>query len=449
MATRPRCEFLDVTLEDLVGSRVLDRLNPDYGPDMVALYAGAVESGEDLVADEVAYRRGPAGDGLLRIDLRARKVGDALSCTWRDVTERSEAAARFAALAENAADVVILSKDGVLAVGVTVDHRRVRLGTRGVRRPARRLPGPPRRRGHHARFAAPPSTAAGPAGSASATSTRTAAWCGASHGGVRSSVPTARSRARWCPSGTYPRRSRWSRSARRPRPATDSWPSTCPTSSTWPIPTVTSPGCRRRSRASSVDPDELVGTPVSGIVSDDGLAARSDGRRAVFEEGRTFDRVEVRFRSRSGPRVWMSLRADPVLDGDGVVTAAVCSLRQCQDEVIERWAAATLSAGNALVAKATDEQALLAAMCETAAGRGGYRFAWYGRKVDAPGRPVVAVASSHIDHDYLDQLEVSWDDVPLGRGPTGRASAFGTHRDRGGPPGRRRVRAVGGARPRP
>ena len=41
-----------------------------------------------------------------RCDVRALKVGDGVSCTWRDVTERMQLIEKYRLLAENASDIV-------------------------------------------------------------------------------------------------------------------------------------------------------------------------------------------------------------------------------------------------------------------------------------------------------------------------------------------------------
>ncbi len=79
-----------------------------------------VETGEPLVIDASPYRDRRFGHGLAQYDVRARKYGDGVALTWRDVSERyastlalQESEERFRLIAENSADVVFrLSADG-------------------------------------------------------------------------------------------------------------------------------------------------------------------------------------------------------------------------------------------------------------------------------------------------------------------------------------------------
>lgn len=120
-ANTAACEYMGMAPGDLVGARLLDLLPGQAGSGMFALYAGAVESGDALVLDDYAYPHEIVQDER-RYDIRAVKVGDALSFTWRDVTDRhrqAEALAtseqRYRLLAENASDVVAQSSpDGTI-----------------------------------------------------------------------------------------------------------------------------------------------------------------------------------------------------------------------------------------------------------------------------------------------------------------------------------------------
>ena len=58
-----------------------------------------------MILDDSVYYNEIWGS-LRHCDVRAHKVGDGLSYTWRDVTERVELIEHFRLLAENASDVV-------------------------------------------------------------------------------------------------------------------------------------------------------------------------------------------------------------------------------------------------------------------------------------------------------------------------------------------------------
>lgn len=107
------CEYNERTREELVGSRLLDLLPGQAGSGMLNLYAEAVESGAPLILDDFPYPHEIIGSER-RFDIRAIRVGDALSFTWRDVTDRHRAVEelraseeQFRLLAQNSSDVVI------------------------------------------------------------------------------------------------------------------------------------------------------------------------------------------------------------------------------------------------------------------------------------------------------------------------------------------------------
>jgi diguanylate cyclase (GGDEF)-like protein/PAS domain S-box-containing protein len=76
---------------------------------------------------------------------------------------------------------------------------------------------------------------------------------------------------------------------------------------------------------------------------------------------------------------------------------------------------------NRLLVQATVEQTLLAQFCRLIVEAGGYRFAWVGFALHDTQRSVHAAASAGPDAEYLERTRISWDDTPLGLGPTGRA----------------------------
>lgn len=109
------CGYLGVPAERLVGSRMLERFPGLAGSPVVASYADVVRTGEPLRLDEVTHDSEVYGRER-RYDMRVMRVGDGLSLTWRDVTERfmaaqrvAESEARFRLLAEHSGDVVAIA----------------------------------------------------------------------------------------------------------------------------------------------------------------------------------------------------------------------------------------------------------------------------------------------------------------------------------------------------
>jgi diguanylate cyclase (GGDEF)-like protein/PAS domain S-box-containing protein len=113
------CDYMRMSREQLEGARLLELLPGQAGSGMLAMYADAVESGRPLVLDDYAYPHEILQDER-RYDIRAVRVGDALSFTWRDVTARfaevqatAEREREYRLLAENAGDVVVRSRNGI------------------------------------------------------------------------------------------------------------------------------------------------------------------------------------------------------------------------------------------------------------------------------------------------------------------------------------------------
>jgi len=171
-------------------------------------------------------------------------------------------------------------------------------------------------------------------------------------------------------------------------------------------------------------PESLVGGPVAAIWHPDDGDLR-DRIRTHLWAGRRIDDVECRIRHRDGEWRWVSAQLQPVAPPGEPPSAAIVSVRDIHTEVTAGRALATLSAANAILVRADDEAQLLGAMCQAAVDAGGYVFAWYGRPAGGPTARIAAVASSFQHREYLDDIEVSYADDPLGQGPAGRALRTG------------------------
>lgn len=115
-------EYLHMERGDLVGRTLLDVM-PNMGPaGLVTRYARCIETGDPVILDDFRY---PSQylPGPRYFDLRGARAGhDLINVTWRDVTDRVEAAQRisesrerYRLLAENAGDVVFLVRDDKIA----------------------------------------------------------------------------------------------------------------------------------------------------------------------------------------------------------------------------------------------------------------------------------------------------------------------------------------------
>jgi diguanylate cyclase (GGDEF)-like protein/PAS domain S-box-containing protein len=114
------CAYNQLSREQLVGATVMQLLPGHRGSGLFDQYCHAVDTGEPLILDDYVYPHEILAEPR-HFDIRGTKVGDSLSFTWRDVTERVEYAqqlsaseARFRLLAENASDVVLLTRNEVV-----------------------------------------------------------------------------------------------------------------------------------------------------------------------------------------------------------------------------------------------------------------------------------------------------------------------------------------------
>ncbi len=92
--------------------------------------------------------------------------------------------------------------------------------------------------------------------------------------------------------------------------------------------------------------------------------------------------------------------------------------------LIDRAVAVLTRSTEALV-RASDEESLLAAVCDIAVDVAGHRLAWIGYARPNPQRTVAPVAQAGQAVGYLRDLRLTWADCELGRGPTGTAIRTG------------------------
>jgi len=88
------CAYNRLPRTQLVGRRLLDLLPAHRGTGLLDLYRRTVETGRPLALDDFLYPHEIHEEPRF-FDIRAVKVDDALSFTWRDVTERHHHAAQL------------------------------------------------------------------------------------------------------------------------------------------------------------------------------------------------------------------------------------------------------------------------------------------------------------------------------------------------------------------
>jgi len=119
-ANEAACVYNRRPREELIGARLLAVLPGHEGAGPLRMYAHTVDTGEPLVLDDFPYVNDILGQER-RYDMRAVRLGDSVSVTWRDVTDRYEAAKRiaeseehFRLLADNSSDVVVRLRDDII-----------------------------------------------------------------------------------------------------------------------------------------------------------------------------------------------------------------------------------------------------------------------------------------------------------------------------------------------
>jgi PAS domain S-box-containing protein len=81
----------------------------------------------------------------------------------------------------------------------------------------------------------------------------------------------------------------------------------------------------------------------------------------------------------------------------------------------------TLSACNQALVRANDEHVLLHDICQMIVQVGGYSLAWAGFAELEGDKRIIPLVSAGDENGYLDNLYLTWDNTPYGRGPTGKA----------------------------
>jgi diguanylate cyclase (GGDEF)-like protein/PAS domain S-box-containing protein len=94
------CRYNKLDREHLVGRRLLELLPAHTSSGLLDMYRDALESGHPLVLNDFVYPHEIHATDR-RFDIRAIRVGDALSFTWRDVTDRYLMARQLAASEEH------------------------------------------------------------------------------------------------------------------------------------------------------------------------------------------------------------------------------------------------------------------------------------------------------------------------------------------------------------
>jgi len=155
--------------------------------------------------------------------------------------------------------------------------------------------------------------------------------------------------------------------------------------------------------------------------------AELDRIRAAVQAGEAV-RAELVNYTKTGEMYWLELDIAPVRDADGAVVNWVAVARnisgrkfsQAELARTERALRMLYLCNEALV-RVHSEAALLAEICQIAAGSGGYRLAWVGYALADAKKTIAPQAWAGEETGYFSEIELSWDEaVPAGRGAAGR-----------------------------
>ncbi len=413
------------TREKMIGGRLLDILPGHAKSGVFATYVHALETGEPMVLDDSPYFNEVWGS-VRHCDVRALKVGDGLSYTWRDVTERAELIERYRLLAENASDVVYETDPfGVFlwlspsASGPLQWQLDELLGTSsfdlicGDDLPLVLVNRDSTLRGAYAEPVEVRYRSADGEYHWMSKSTRPIFD---DAGNVKTLVIGLRS----IDDEVATRDSLTASESHYRLLAENSLDVVLETDIDGRI-RWASPSARE---VLGWLPSLLLGTKTNALVATSDWE-KVEAWRELIHQGESVGPEQLRVKTARGEMRWMALRAQPALDSSGAVTGGIIGGRDCQREVIAQRAANTLSAGSQVLVRSEHEEDLLFEMCEAAVCEGGYLLAWYAKRLEDDRHSIEKVASSTGHREYVDTLDISWGTGPTGMGPIGTAMRSG------------------------
>ncbi|MGH3733076.1 MAG: PAS domain S-box protein [Acidimicrobiales bacterium] len=413
-------EYNHSTREEMIGASLLDILPGHESSGTFEIYVHALETGEPLILDDSVYFN-EAWNSERRCDVRALKVGDGLSYTWRDVTDRAQSLEKYRLLAENASDIVLeVNRDGVIRWispssqildwrpedllgrsifdivleedhGVIVERRRQVLAGEATT-------------SVEGRFLSAHgdlhwmSVSAKPIRDLDGSIAAVVVGLRDIDGEVETRESLAKSEAHF--------------RLLAENSSDIVYETDLEGVITWVSPSV--------QEVLGWAPDALLGTRAVDLVANEDGSELSQRHQQILS-GQKVGRAQFRLRTAGGDLRWMNVRAQPARGATSNIVGSVVALRDSHGEVAAQRAANTLSAGSQVLVRSESEEGLLVEMCQAAVDEGGYALAWYARRVDDEARSIVKVVASSGHRDYVDAIKVDWGSGPLGSGPVGTA----------------------------
>lgn len=172
-------------------------------------------------------------------------------------------------------------------------------------------------------------------------------------------------------------------------------------------------------------PGEVVGRSAPDLVHPEDMPEIGALVLALNDLGSRVRSPRARMLRKDGSWKSLQLRGRPALDEAGLVVGHIITMQDTTERDDALRALSVLSEGNRVLARVDDEASLLEQMCEAIVATGGYPLAWYGAREHDEARTVTKRANAGPSRDYVDRIEMSWGDGPLGAGPTGTAVRTG------------------------
>jgi PAS domain S-box-containing protein len=150
--------------------------------------------------------------------------------------------------------------------------------------------------------------------------------------------------------------------------------------------------------------------------------------RRVLREKKPIHGVKHAIHLPNGGHRFLSINSAPFFNNRGEVERIVNSI----EDITERVEAKRASERALRALKVTNEglrslmnadtiEEYLEEICDIAVNIGGYALAWFGLANQDESKSVDTIAISSKGAAYIDEIEITWDDSPLGMGPTGMA----------------------------
>jgi PAS domain S-box-containing protein len=407
------------TREQLIGSRLVDLLPGHRGSGLLAMYVHTVETGEPLVLDNFIYPN-EIVESDRHYDIRAIKVGDSLSYTWRDVTEREALIENYRLLAENASDIVSLtSPDGLIkwvspsitrelgyhVADVVGHHENEYLHSEDleVRDESLQIVNEDFQALFELRLR---------------HSDGSYRWYEASLRNVEEEgVVVARINTLRAINDEVSARLALESAIENYRLLAENVSDVVYRTTAHGIIDWISPSVQR---VLGWRDEDLIGTPGINLMASDDAEKMRFWRHHV-SQGRSASRVEAKYRTAHGDLKWMSINARPLYNDQQEFIGAAITLRDMDREIAMRNTLGELTGQTHADGPGGTAKEFLDHLCDTILRQGDYLFSWYARRSDDVQDRFEKFAAAAINRGYMTNLDMFLSSELASDEPTGHA----------------------------